>query len=132
VSDTNGGQTVTLGGEEIPLRLPPSPALRLDIYYAGSTNLDRAGCAALGASWHGEAALRAKYARCRHKPLDYGGQVLDELLARGLPYREILAAGGAAYIALAVSVRPFLDDITAEEVEAAEDFTEGPAASGSG
>ncbi len=133
MSTPNGGHTVTLGGEEIAIKLPPSPAMRLDIFYAAGTNVDRAACAALGACWHGEGRPPARYTRYQHKPLDYGGAVLDGLLARGLPYREILAAAGEVFALVAGSVRDLVGELTTpDEVEAVEDFTGAPAAPGSG
>ena len=134
MSDTNGGQTVTLGGQEIPLKLPPSPAMRLDIFFAAGRNLDRAACAALGACWGSpDSRPRASIVRAKHDPLEYGGQVGDSLLARGHGYREIIRAAGEAFMAIEASVRPMIGELAEpSEVEAAEDFTEAPAANGSG
>ncbi len=134
MSDTNGGQTVTLGGQQIPLALPPSPAMRLDVYFAAGTNLSRAACAALGVCWGDRVSRpRVSYARTKHDPLAYGGAVLDALLERGLSYLEILDAANEAFIVLEGSVRPLLGDLVgSEEVEETEDFSGVPAVAGSG
>jgi len=129
----NGQHTVTLGGQSVALTLPASPSMRLDIFFAAATNLDRAAVAALGACWGDrETRPRVSYARAKHDALAYGGAVLDALLGRGLGYRDVMRAAGEAFVAIEGSVRPLLADLAdPDEVAAVEDFTVAPAGAGS-
>ena len=133
MSDTNGGQAVTLGGLTVPLVLPPSVSVRLDVYWAGGTNLDRAVCAALGVCW-GDRSTRPRptMRSAKYDARAYGGLVLDHLLERGFSYREILQAGGEAFGVIEASVADYVRTATHGEVEETEDFSGVPAAAGSG
>ena len=133
MSAPNGRQTITLGGRDIPLRVPPSPSMRLDVFFAAAKSLDRAAVAALGVSWGDrESQPRVTYARAKYDALAYGGAVLDELIGRGLTYRDIMRAAGEAFVMIESSVRPLLADLAdPDEVAVAEDFTDPPEAAGS-
>lgn len=52
--------------------------------------LFRVGAAAVGLAWRGQGKPKAKY---EGDPMAYGGQVLDELVARGIPLDQIMQAG---------------------------------------
>lgn len=112
-------RTATLGDGTVPLRLPKSHAIRWEVWRAAGTNTDRAFSAALGVAWFGSRRPKARYDRCGYDVMVYGGQVFDELVARGHAPLAIIAAGAVAYQWIGDSV------ITEEELTAAEDFSEG-------
>lgn len=110
-------QSVKIGEETFDLVLPPSFAVRYDIAIAGAGNQHRAFAAALGACWgNPKTRPRARYGS-PFDVADYGGRVLDELVSRGIPPAEILAAGIVAYNLLGESAFA-----GAEVDEAAEGF----------
>lgn len=113
---------VKLGERTVKLRAPASYALRVEITSAAATNAQRAFCAALAACWSEESLGRptVRYAACGYNPLDFGGRVLDELAGRGIPTREILAAGARAWDLLSDGV------LTHDEVTEAEGNSGAP------
>ena len=127
----NGTPSATMGGEEIPLRIPGPFALRLDLYTAVSRNIRRATGACLGLSWGGPPLAT----KCRDFSdsglLEYGGRVIDELIGQ-YSWPEIRDGGTTAWTLIAESVAPMLEEPglpTPGEVETAENFT-APAADG--
>jgi len=50
----------------------------------------RVGAAAVGLAWRGPGKPKAKY---DSDPVSYGGAVLDDLVARGIPLDQIVQAG---------------------------------------
>lgn len=110
------GVSVQVGKQTVQLLLPPSFALRYEIGLAGSTNWQRAIFAALGVCWSGPGAPKVKYAGS-YDPLVYGGEVLDELVARGLRPKDAWDAAATAY-------RFLTDSVVGEaEVADAENFS---------
>ena len=83
---------VTLGRFTVTLKKPGSFTLAREVTMAVGTSAIRGLGAALGACWGGK-ALKAKYA---YDALAYGGAVVDELMALGVPEAEIYAAGKVA------------------------------------
>jgi len=112
-------KTVSLGDETITLAVPSSMAVRYDLLSAGGVNWGRAACAALALSWHSPRKSRPK-ARYRFDPLEFGGRVMDELVDRGHPPPEIVAAGILAWNAATEGL------LTVSEVEEAEGNSEAP------
>jgi hypothetical protein len=108
---------VTINDQVINLKLPQSFSQRNEIATAAITNLHRAAAAALGVCWTGKGSPSTRY-ETSWSPLIYGGQVTDELVARGIPWSEIFAAGVVAYTYLAESLP------REEEVATIEGFTE--------
>lgn len=102
---------IKLGPHEFAPRLPASYTERREITLAFATSPERASCAALGRCWVGPGKPAAKY---EYEPLAYGGAVMDELVARGLPVPSILAAAGQAWRLVADGV---LDLKVVEEAE---------------
>ena len=129
----NGTISVELGGT-VPLPVPGPFALRLDLYWAAGRNQRRGPAAALGLCWAGADPPKAQIRRYGEADiLEYGGLVMDELIARGISWDEIQTAAIQAWALIAESVGPMLQDLpTAEEVHQAEDFTEAAAAGGIG
>ena len=109
--------TIELGGRKVKMRLPESYAERYDIIAAGA-NPGRCFAACLGLCWADRKRPKAKYERYNFNALAYGGAVLDELMSRGIPYLEIIQAGGEVYSAIHATI------VTADEVDQAEDFTD--------
>ena len=128
----NGSPSVTLSGEEIPLRLPGPFALRLDLYWAVSLNTRRACACALGLSMQRDPPLRAQCRRFGDQDLlEFGGAVIDELIAEGHPWSEIRDAGTTAWALVAESVSGKLDALPSDaEVKTAENFTDQGGARG--
>ena len=83
---------VTLGRFTVALKKPASFTLAREVTMAVGTSAIRGLGAALGACWGGK-SLKAKYA---YDALAYGGAVVDELMALGVPEAEIYAAGKIA------------------------------------
>ena len=83
---------VNLGKFSVTLKKPSSFTLAREVTMAVGTSAIRGLGAALGACWSGK-ALKAKYA---YDALAYGGAVVDELMALGVPEAEIYAAGKIA------------------------------------
>ena len=112
--------TVTIGGQEVTLALPKSYAIRYEVFLASAGNQLRAWACALGLCWQGPTRPKARYEQT-FSPLAYGGMVLDELVARGIPASEIAAAGVVAHNLLSSEFLP-----TEPEVKAVEGFTGPP------
>jgi len=91
-----------------------------EIVAAAASNWRRAFGAALGACWRGPGRPKVRYGSCDYNPLRYGGEVLDELDARGEDLEQVLAAAGEAFALLAEGM------ITEEEVEKKADIIEKP------
>ena len=129
----NGLPFVTLGGVQMPIRLPAPFALRLDLFHAAGRNSRRGCVAALGLSWGGDEPLRTTIRRFGDDDLlAYGGAVTDELIGRGYSWSEIRDAGTTVWALIAESVTPMLEMPTPAEVQTAEDFTGAPAGAGTG
>ena len=108
-----------LGNGQVPLRPPQSLAQCYDLLIAAQTSPLRANAAALGLCWVGPGRPKAKF-EATYSALAYGGQVLDELLARGLTAAEVTTAGVIAYGLVCGQV------VGEQEVKADEDFSEAP------
>lgn len=108
-----------LGSERIPLRPPKSLASCYDIVLSAQTNPQRAFAASLGMCWVGPGKPRAKYERS-FSPLQYGGEVLDELLSRGISIGDIQTAGILAFGLVSKAIVP------AEAVSETEGFSVAP------
>ena len=65
----------------------------------------------------------SQYNRASWDPLAYGGQVMDELVDRGVPWEEVYHSG---MVCLAILIE---DHIGEPEVSEAENFTEAGAVS---
>lgn len=113
-------KTAQIGGRTVRLELPASVSVRHEITRSAADNTTRALFAALGACWRGAGRPAVKYAATGYNPLKYGGAVYDELIARdGADDAELWTAAGVAFSLIA-------DEwITADEVDAAVDFTSG-------
>lgn len=117
---------VTIGGRKIGLKAPPDAMVCREIAVAHATHEERALCAALGACWQGKGRPKARY-KTDYNPLRYGGEVYNELVARGIHPREIAWAGLMAMHHCAVGAAGVP---TKKEVDEAANFTDGEAASG--
>jgi len=87
-------RTVTVGDREIPLRIPTSYAVRYDLLVGFAVNPTRAWAAALGLCWTGPGRPGGRYG---HNVAIYGGNVIDELVGRGIKLVQLQAAGLAAF-----------------------------------
>ena len=96
--------------------------VRYELLQAAEENPMRGMAAAVGACWSSGGRPKARLAGCRHNVMVYGGQVLDELLARGVDLPSFADAGRQALILLAGSLP------VAADVDAAEGFSEAGAA----
>lgn len=85
-------KTVTVGNREVTLVLPKSLSVRYEIAGFYSTNANRARAAALGLCWGGLGRPKARY-ESSYSLGQYGGEVLDELLQRGIDPIELRTAG---------------------------------------
>jgi hypothetical protein len=113
--------TVTIGGNTWAPKLPRSFTLRQDLIIAIGNNPRRAAAAALGLCWAGPNAPGAQYNRANWDALQYGGQVMDELVERGIDWGEVYAAG-------MVCLSKLVDiHVSEAEVKDAENFTDAPA-----
>jgi hypothetical protein len=84
-----------VGGVEVELAAPASLAMRYDVVIASERNRQRAMAAALAVCWQsGGGRPTVKY---DYDVMRFGGLVIDELSKRGVPMRDILAAGGLAF-----------------------------------
>ena len=110
--------TVQIGERDVTLSAPSSLTVRHEITASASSNWRRSFGAALGACWRGVGRPKVKYSGCEYNPLRYGGEVIDELVARGEPVQDVLKAGGIAFGILSAEL------IAESEVAAVEDFTE--------
>lgn len=96
-------KTVKVGQREVTIALPKSLSVRYDVASFYSSNPTRACAAALGLCWGGLGRPKAKY-ESSYSVGQYGGEVLDELLSRGVPLHEIVAAGSVAFITICRSL----------------------------
>lgn len=108
---------VIVGAHTVTLRPPKGQAIAWDILSYRGINGVRAACAALGACWRGEGRPKASYTACGFSPGAYGGQVMEELLERGVKFGAMVQAGEKAVAVLTSSI------VTADEVDEAEGFT---------
>jgi hypothetical protein len=124
---------VTLLGATWEPKLPPSYTVRAEILFQQGAEQERRGVAprgisaAIGATWaHPDPKQRLPRYEQFEDPAAYGKAIFDELQARGVPLRDILAAG-------AVCIR-ILDDslVTSEDVQARADFSEASPATSAG
>ena len=106
------------GVQTCALTVPQSYALRFDVWLAGGENATRAYAAALGLA-NGKAGKGCKLRG--GDILDYGGQVIDRLLAEGVSYRDLRAAGAIAYSLLVDGLEEMVG-----EVEEAVGFSAAP------
>lgn len=111
---------VKLGAHEVELIRPTSYAVREDIKEAGTHSFHRVMYACIGLCWpKSERVLKVSLAGCRYDVLAYGGEVSNALQAAGASTEEISAAGVIAYRLITRG-----KGISADEVSAAEDFSE--------
>ena len=105
---------IKLGKFTGTLRKPASFMTAREVTMAVGTSAIRGLGAALGACWSGK-SLKATY---KYDALAYGGSVVDELMALGVPEAEIYAAGK-------IALDLVIDSLPREEAVAqAETFTE--------
>jgi hypothetical protein len=116
-------QEVDLGPPvgKLRLKVPPSAAIRHELFRAAGVNLFRAWGAALGLA-NKKLGRKVRYT---YNPLEYGGRVIDFLIAEGVPYKRIMAAGAIAWDLCTNDLTDF------KEVDEAEGFSDPgePAAS---
>ncbi len=112
-------ETHKVGPHQITLTLPASVSIKWDIVRAAANNSDRAFAAALAACWDGPGRPKAKYAAFSYNPLPFGGAVMDELAARGVPVVDIVNVGAVAWKLICDAMVP------ADEVEEQAGFS-GP------
>lgn len=110
---------IKIQNAEIVLSAPSSYSARWDVYSAAASNPNRSFAAALGLCWRGPTAPKARLAQHKFDALSYGGAVMDELVARGVPVADIMNAGVQAWHLCGEGL------ITATEVEDAENFSDG-------
>jgi len=108
---------VKLGKHVVELKKPASFMAAREVTVACGSNALRGLGAALGTCWGGK-PLKSTLASCKYDTLAYGGAVVDELVALGIPEADIYDAGGKA-IEMIVSSMP-----REEAVATAEGFTE--------
>ena len=75
--------------------------------------------AALGVCWSGAGAPAGSLARSHYNATEYGIGVVNELVDRGIPVNQVLAAGLTCWTMVAAVALP-----SADEVDATEDFTD--------
>lgn len=114
-------RTVQLGAHSVTLRPPPSFALGRVVAVALQQSPLLGLGAALGVCW-GAKPLKATLRAYQHDACAYGGAVVDELHALGIPEADIWAAAGVAVELLTASTP------SEAGVAAAADFTAGPTA----
>ena len=110
---------VKVGKYTVELRKPASFMISREVTVALGSNALRGLGAALGACW-GAKPLKATLAGCKYDMLAYGGAVVDELVALGVPESDVSAAGSKAVDIIVASLP------REEEVATAEGFTVGP------
>ena len=121
--ETTEPGTVTIEGNTWKPRLPRSFTLRQDLILGSASNPRRAAAAALGLCWAGPGRPAASYQRANWDPMAYGGQVLDELVERGIPWDEVYHIG---MVCLSQVVEAHVGE---PEVAEAANFTESGGAS---
>lgn len=109
---------VKLGKFTVELKKPTSFMLAREVTVALGSNALRGLGAALGACW-GAKPLKATPDGYKFNTLAYGGAVIDELVALGVPEADVYAAGSKAVDIIVASLP------REEEVATAEGFTEG-------
>lgn len=97
----------------IKLECPKSFAQRFDVVAGSAKNGLLASAAALGLCWRGGHAPKARYNHS-FSALQYGQEVLDELVEAGYSWKEVLDAGGQA---LSLVAQDLLDAGEVLEVE---------------
>lgn len=126
-------KTVEIAGERVELRRPRSMAAHYDLVDALATDsrhARRVFAAALGLCWvQPPASGRNKISRrprgvYRHDVLEYGGSVLDSLIARGVRPSAIQAAGITAY-SMCAEALPSEDEPTVEEIRGNSEAPDG-------
>jgi hypothetical protein len=109
--------TVTLGKREFVLEIPASYAARVEAVALSRTNWRRAHAMALGICVPRLSKfIGIDYAACDGNPAKYGGEVIDRLVAAGVAWDQVAAAGLAAWTYVAGSV------ITDKELAETKDF----------
>lgn len=109
-------RTVQLGTHSVTLRTPPSFALGRVVAVALQQSPLLGLGAALGVCWAGK-PLKASLRAHQHDACAYGGAVVDELHALGIPEADIWAAASVAVDLLTASTP------TEAGVASAADFT---------
>jgi hypothetical protein len=92
MSDTK----VRVGEYEVRLVVPSSYTVRAEVDEAALFSYRRGAAAALGVCWVASGSKgrpRVQFGACGHNPTVYGGAVLDELVERGVPPEDVVAAG---------------------------------------
>jgi hypothetical protein len=116
---------IKIKDQEIQLQQPQSYAIRWDVATAGPRSPMRAMAAAIGvcwppvnAIWPGASGRRCPlYEASGYDALRYGGTIIDDLTAAGVPMSEIVKAGA---VALSLVQNGLFGE---REVAAAEDFS---------
>lgn len=129
--------TMTLGGRDIPIRLPTLQSVRMDveIELRKRRNEHRIFAALVGLCWGGRRAPAVSYAAEGYDVQAYGGRIYDALLERGIAGHEIIEAGARCLRVLEGLPLDVADDDTdepadtAQEVMATTDFSEAGATS---
>lgn len=96
-------KSVKVGNRDVILTLPKSMSVRYDVAAYYNVNSTRALAAALGLCWGVIGRPKAKY-EDSYSVGQYGGQVFDELLSKGVSAQEIALAGSWAYVMIARSL----------------------------
>lgn len=115
----NQAPTVTVGERTFELKAPASLALSYDIVFFYAKNPNRAAAAALAACWSGPGRPSVRPAAHGYDVGAWGGAALDEFLARGETFADVVAAGNVAVVHLSAGLA------SSEDVADAEDFS-GP------
>lgn len=96
--------TVKLGERTIEGVLPASYAVRHEVVATGAQNVQRAFAAALGVCCprvermvSAQRPSKLSYEGCNYQPLRYGGELIDALVAAGVPLTQILEAGAECF-----------------------------------
>ncbi len=124
--EADGIPLVVLQGAGVVIKtrlvVPSSLGLRHQIVSMVAKNEHGSAAAALGIC----SSTLQRAAHYDHDPLPFGSRVIDYLLAQGVLYNDIVAAGRKAWLMLNAGL------IHAKEVQAAEDFSEPTTAGSTG
>jgi hypothetical protein len=105
--------SINLGRHTVNLVKPSSFATMRDVTIAVGQHALRGLCAALGVCW-GSKPLKVTPGAHKWDMLSYGGAVLDELMALGIPESEIYAAGKIA-LDIILEAIPREDEVASTE-----------------
>lgn len=115
---------VTVGKHKVTLVRPASFSACYDLLVAANTSRPRALAAALGMCWQGLGRPKARFETTLNV-LAYGGQVMDELVGRGVSVEELFAAGAVAYnlAAAATVTEPEIAEVEGNSAAPEDDST---------